>query len=123
MNYQEVHLASAWAVCWRVRRGMHTQWHARAATVLLAACMESLQATSRTCWLPCHHCLQVYQPLELLLFIAALCTLADAYVPSLIAVPKVWIAKAGMNMGKQGVGDAVCVETCFRLQPCSHPRC
>lgn len=31
---------------------------------------------------------EVYQPLELLLFIAALCTVSDAYVPSLIGVPK-----------------------------------
>jgi len=32
---------------------------------------------------------QVYQPLELLLFVAALCTISDAFLPSLIAIPKV----------------------------------
>eukprot|EP00198_Chlamydomonas_reinhardtii_P010846 XP_001700183.1 predicted protein [Chlamydomonas reinhardtii] len=31
---------------------------------------------------------EVYQPLELLLFIAAICTVADAFVPQLIAVPR-----------------------------------
>ncbi|GFR48179.1 hypothetical protein Agub_g10027 [Astrephomene gubernaculifera] len=31
---------------------------------------------------------EVYQPLELLLFIAAICTIADAFVPQLIAVPR-----------------------------------
>jgi len=35
---------------------------------------------------------EVYQPLELLLFIAALCTVADAFVPSLIAVPKATVS-------------------------------
>jgi hypothetical protein len=32
---------------------------------------------------------EVYQPLELLLFIAGLCTIADSFVPQLIGVPKV----------------------------------
>ncbi|KXZ55407.1 hypothetical protein GPECTOR_3g59 [Gonium pectorale] len=31
---------------------------------------------------------EVYQPLELLLFIAAICTIADSFVPQLIAVPR-----------------------------------
>ena len=31
----------------------------------------------------------MYQPLELLLLIAAVCTVADTFVPSLISVPKV----------------------------------
>eukprot|EP00195_Chlamydomonas_chlamydogama_P016583 CAMPEP_0202913296 /NCGR_PEP_ID=MMETSP1392-20130828/60112_1 /ASSEMBLY_ACC=CAM_ASM_000868 /TAXON_ID=225041 /ORGANISM="Chlamydomonas chlamydogama, Strain SAG 11-48b" /LENGTH=714 /DNA_ID=CAMNT_0049604509 /DNA_START=272 /DNA_END=2416 /DNA_ORIENTATION=- len=31
---------------------------------------------------------EVYQPLELLLMVAALCTIADTFVPSLISVPK-----------------------------------
>lgn len=39
--------------------------------------------------LPCMWCLQVYQPLELLLLIAAICTVADTFVPSLISVSKV----------------------------------
>jgi hypothetical protein len=37
----------------------------------------------------CTHIFQVYQPLELLLFVAALCTISDAFLPSLIAIPKV----------------------------------
>ena len=36
-----------------------------------------------------HHGLQVYQPLELLLFIAALCLLADTFMPSLVSVSRV----------------------------------
>ena len=32
--------------------------------------------------------LQVYSPLELLLFIAGCCTIADSFVPQLINVPK-----------------------------------
>lgn len=35
---------------------------------------------------------EVYQPLELLLFIAALCTVADSFIPSLIAVPKATVS-------------------------------
>ncbi|GFH22538.1 predicted protein, partial [Haematococcus lacustris] len=34
----------------------------------------------------------VYQPLELLLFIAALCTVSDAFVPSLLSVPKATVS-------------------------------
>lgn len=36
----------------------------------------------------CHPGLQVYSPLELLLFIAGCCTIADSFVPQLINVPK-----------------------------------
>lgn len=32
--------------------------------------------------------MQVYSPLELLLFIAGCCTIADSFVPQLISVPK-----------------------------------
>jgi hypothetical protein len=32
--------------------------------------------------------LQVYSPLELLLFIAGCCTIADSFVPQLVNVPK-----------------------------------
>ncbi|KAL6751057.1 Mechanosensitive ion channel-domain-containing protein [Haematococcus lacustris] len=35
---------------------------------------------------------EVYQPLELLLFIAALCTVSDAFVPSLLSVPKATVS-------------------------------
>jgi len=35
---------------------------------------------------------EVYQPLELLLFVAALCTISDAFLPSLIAIPKATVS-------------------------------
>lgn len=41
---------------------------------------------------------QVYQPLELLLFIAAVCTLGEAFVPQLIAVPKSTVAAVSRSI-------------------------
>lgn len=35
---------------------------------------------------------ELYQPLELMLFIAGLCTIADAFVPQLISVPKATVS-------------------------------
>eukprot|EP00798_Chlamydomonas_sp_ICE-L_P011468 gene11468-34184_t len=43
--------------------------------------------------------LTVYQPLEMLLFIAALCTMADSFIPSLMGVPKATAAKVA-TVGK-----------------------
>lgn len=50
---------------------------------------------------------QVYQPLELLLFIAALCTLSDAFIPALVSVPKVRGGRA-QAAGTSRLGTLVC---------------
>lgn len=35
---------------------------------------------------------ELYQPLELMLFIAGLCTIADAFIPQLLLVPKATVS-------------------------------
>jgi hypothetical protein len=54
--------------------------------------MIALLGTPMQCIAPAPFCcfcpLQVYSPLELLLFIAGCCTIADSFVPQLINVPK-----------------------------------
>ncbi len=53
--------------------------------------------------------LQVYQPLELLLFIAAICTIADAFVPQLIAVPRVGEVHGDMPVVAVGIMGMACL--------------
>lgn len=43
--------------------------------------------------MPSAVCLQVYSPLELLLFIAGCCTIADSFVPQLMNVPKATVTQ------------------------------
>jgi hypothetical protein len=45
--------------------------------------------------------LQVYSPLELLLFVAGCCTIADSFLPQLIQVPKATVnavVRAALSM-------------------------